>query len=230
MTKTIAAKGKLILLIEDNKKIMQGNKQLFDWEGYDTACALTLEEARSSINERSPDAIVLDIMLPDGSGLKFIQELRESKNSGIPILILTGLGEKEDVVRGLKSGGDDYLTKPYDFPVLLARVEALLRRAVRIPEVVSKDRFTLDVTADAAMLDGVDLQLAQKEFALLLIFIQNGEHYISGEYLYEKVWKTSMAGDSNALKNAISRLRTKITGSGWRIGWSRGEGYIFEME
>lgn len=220
----------LILLVEDNEQIMDANMHMLRREGYAVAAALTLAEARASINGQKPDAIVLDIMMPDGSGLHFMRELRESENSGIPILLLTGLGTKEDVVRGLTTGGDDYLKKPYDFSELSARIEALLRRAARVPEIVSKGRLSLDVTASVAYLNSKDLLLAQKEFALLLIFAQNEGRFLDGEYLYEKAWKAPLASDSNALKNAIARLRAKIAGCGWRIEWSRGCGYCFEKE
>lgn len=223
-------KGKRLLLVEDNQKIMSGNRRMLQWEGYEIDAALTLEEARTLLAANLPDAIVLDIMLPDGNGLDFMRELRESEYAGIPVLLLTGLTTQGDIVRGLAEGGDDYLTKPYDFPVLLARIEALLRRSVRVPEKVMYDSLTLDVTAGTAFLDQIDLLLTQKEFALLLIFVQNPKRFIDGEYLYEKVWKAPMGNDSNALKNTISRLRQKLENSGWRIEWSRGEGYSFERE
>ena len=219
-----------ILLVEDNEEIMYGNKRMFELEGYDTVTALTLAGAREAIGESRPGAIVLDIMLPDGSGLDFMRELRESGNSGIPVLLLTGLAAKEDIIRGLKAGGDDYLTKPYDFSELLARIEALLRRAGRVPEVIAKGRLTLDVTAGVAALDGTDLLLNKKEFALLLIFAQNEGRFISSEYLYEKVWNAPMANSGNALNMTMSRLRSKLRGSGWDINWSKGEGHCFEKE
>jgi len=219
-----------ILLVEDNKEIMHGNRRLFELEGYDTASALTLAEARASINGRRPDAIVLDIMLPDGSGLDFMRELRGSEHAGIPILLLTGLATKEAILRGLKSGGDDYLTKPYDFDELLARAGALLRRAARVPEVIAKGRLSLDVTAGVAMLDGKDILLTQKEFALLLVFVQNEGRCIGAEYLYEKIWKAPIMDDDNAVKTAVSKLRRKLGGSGYAILAERGEGYILKRE
>lgn len=219
---------KRILLVEDNEQIMQGNERMLKRRGYEVITALTLSEARIAIQAQMPDLFVLDIMLPDGSGLDFMAELR--KYSQTPILLLTGLTTSEDIVRGLSQGGDDYLAKPYDFGVLLARVEALLRRAENIPEKLVRGRLALDVTANVATLDGVDLLLSQKEFALLLIFVQNEERFISAEYLYEKVWKQAMAGNSNTLKTTINRLREKIKSSDYRIAWSRGEGYCFERE
>lgn len=223
-------KGKQLLLVEDNERIMHGNRRLFGLAGFKTVAALTLAEARASIAASRPDAIVLDIMLPDGSGLDFMRELRESENAGIPILLLTGLTTPEDIIRGLTSGGDDYLTKPYDFPILLARVEALLRRAQRVPEVITKGRLSLDIASGVAMLSGRDLLLNKKEFALLLLFLQNPERCIDGEYLYEKVWNAPMTGNTQALKSTLTRLRVKLRGSGWNIAASRGEGYIFERE
>ena len=219
---------KRILLVEDNEQIMQGNERMLKRRGYEVIMALTLAEARIAIQAQMPDLFVLDIMLPDGSGLDFMAELR--KYSQTPILLLTGLTAPEDIVRGLTAGGDDYLPKPYDFGVLLARVEALLRRAENIPEKLVRRRLALDVTADVATLDGVDLLLSQKEFALLLIFVQNEERFISAEYLYEKVWKQPMAGSSNTLKTTINRLREKIKCCDYRIVCSLGEGYCFEIE
>ena len=219
---------KRILLVEDNEQIMLGNERMLKRRGYEVIPALTLAEARIAICAQMPDLFVLDIMLPDGNGLDFMAELR--KVSRTPVLLLTGLTTPEDIVRGLTAGGDDYLAKPYDFGVLLARVEALLRRAQQVPERIQKGRLILDVTADVATLDGTDLMLSQKEFSLLLIFVQNEERYISAEYLYEKVWKQAMAGNSNTLKTTINRLREKIKSSGYRIAWSRGEGYCFESE
>lgn len=217
-----------LLLIEDNPRIQIANKDMLELLDYEVAIAMNLAEARKRLLLQMPDVVVLDIMLPDGSGLDFLQELRQ--NTELPVLMLTALGSNEDTVRGLSLGADDYLAKPYDYQVLAARVEALLRRATRVPERIIKGRLCLDVTADVAICEGRDLLLSQKEFSLLLIFIQNEEHFISAEYLYEKVWKQPMVGSSNALKTTINRLREKIKNCGYRIEWSRGEGYCFEKE
>lgn len=221
------AKARL-LLVEDNPRIQLANKDMLELLGYEVSLAMNLSEARACIIDKAPDVVVLDVMLPDGSGLDFLQELHQESNA--PVLMLTALGSTEDTVRGLSLGADDYLAKPYAYAVLAARVEALLRRAIQIPEKLIRDRLSLDVAAGVAMLDGTDLLLTQKEFALLLIFIQNEENFISSEYLYEKAWKQPMAGNSQALKKTIFNLRKKIENSGWHIEWSRGEGYCFERE
>lgn len=222
--------GKGILLVEDNEKILRGNHRLLTWEGYRVDTATTLSQARECIDNLRPDLIVLDIMLPDGSGLDFMEDLRKSSYAAIPVLLFTGLTTQEDILRGLRSGGDDYLTKPYDFEILLARIEALLRRSERVPEKISMDGFTLDLASGVGTLESRDLLLTQKEFALLLIFVQNPERNLDSDYLCEKIWNQPQVGNANALKSTIKRLRSKIEGSGWCLVWSRGEGYSFEKE
>ena len=201
--------GKLILLVEDNSQILRGNERMLKRRGYDTVTAMTLCETKECMSTVSPDIIVLDIMLPDGNGLDFIRELREKSN--IPILLLTGLTTPEDIVRGLDDGGDDYLTKPYDFSVLLAHIEALLRRSAHIPKYLNKGTLTMDIRANRAFFGGTDMLLTPKEFAVLLLLAENEGHIISTNYIYESVWKQD--DDSNTsvvVKNVMSRLRKKL--------------------
>ncbi|MDR1765517.1 MAG: response regulator transcription factor [Lachnospiraceae bacterium] len=199
----------LILLVEDNEQILRGNERMLKRRGYDTMIAMTLGEARERLGARRPDAIVLDIMLPDGSGLNFMRELRQT--SDIPILLLTGLTTPEDIVRGLESGGDDYLTKPYDFAVLLARIEALLRRAERIPKQLEKGALTLDIRSGRAFLRGEDIALSPKEFAVLLLLAENMGQGLATDYIYETAWKQSADADAGgAVKTVVSRLRRKV--------------------
>jgi DNA-binding response OmpR family regulator len=219
----------MILLIEDNKKTMEGNVLKFKREGYEVACATTLAEAREFLRENRPEIIIMDIKLPDGDGPEFAKELKQSEKN-LPILFLTGLTGSEDIIRGLRAGGDDYLTKPYNFFELLARVGAIARRYGSIPEIINKGSLSIDVASGIAKYDGKDLLLAKKEYALLLIFLHNEERFLTANFLYEKVWGFPMTTDSSALKSAIKRLRVKLEGCGWQISWSRGEGYIFERE
>ena len=108
-----------LLLVEDNINVQSNNQKILERRGYALRQAMTLAEAREIIAEETPRAIVLDIMLPDGSGLDFLQELRRSM--AIPVLLLTALGTPKDIITGLEAGGDDYLPKPYDLDVFLAR-------------------------------------------------------------------------------------------------------------
>lgn len=218
----------LILLVEDNEQVLYGNKRMLKRREYDVITAMTLKEARERVAEQKPDAIVLDIMLPDGSGLDFMREVRQT--SHIPILLLTGLTTPEDIVRGLTEGGDDYLTKPYDFDILLARIAALLRRAERLPEMITKGKLKLDMISGQAYCGEINLLLTQRDFLLLLLFVQNEDKIMSVECLYEKVWKSPLNGDTQAIKSAVSRLRKKLSDSGYTILAQRNEGYVFERE
>jgi len=219
----------LILLVEDNLKLLDANRRLLECEGYETLTAKNLSEARGRLKETTVDGIVLDIMLPDGSGLDFLKELRDA-SSNIPVLLLTALNTPEDVVRGLKSGGDDYMPKPINIEELVARVEALMRRAARVPETIVKGSLKLDIAAGQAFLDDKDMLLTQKEFSLLLLFVQNDGRAMSADYLYEKVWRHPMNEDNRALKKHLSNLRKKLEEEdcGYQIIATRGEGYCFE--
>ena len=140
-----------VLLVEDNEKIQQGNRRMLEWEGNTVDAAATLAAAERCIAENRPDVIILDIMLPDGNGLDFLAQLRESVHGGIPILLLTGLAGHEDILQGLERGGDDYLTKHYGFEILLARISALLPRAHRLPELVTLVQLVVDFVAGTAL-------------------------------------------------------------------------------
>jgi len=117
-----------ILLVEDNEDIQRANKRTLEkYGGYNVRLAMNLSEARKQITTAEPDLMVLDILLPDGNGLDFLRELRASL-SCIPVLLLSVLGKAGDIVNGLQAGADDYMAKPYENAVMLARIESLLRR------------------------------------------------------------------------------------------------------
>jgi len=182
-----------------------------------------------------PDLIVLDIMLPDGSGLDFLTELRES-DCKIPILLLTALGETKNKITGLRAGSDDYLAKPYDYDELIARIEAILRRRTIIetktesePEVFEYGPLAINRIAQRVLLHGKDANIQGKEYNLLYLLAQNKNQVISAAELYEKVWGQPMGKDTKALRSAISRLRSKIAGSGYSITSEYNGGYKFEQ-
>ena len=217
---------KTILMVEDDRDIMRLNRGLFHNAGYEVLEAETVAATVEILRNRIPDLIVLDIMLPDGSGLELCEKLRKNSNEP-PILFLSAKNQPSEMVEGLRAGGDDYLPKPYDLDVLLARVEALLRRSGRIAEKLTKGALMLDIMADAASLGGEDMLLTQKEFSVLLLFAQNEGRIISAESLYGKVWKQPMAGDSQSIRTIVSRLRLKLNGSGYDIDSLYKEGYCF---
>jgi DNA-binding response OmpR family regulator len=220
---------KTLLLIEDERDILENNRRFFTAEGYRVLIAENLAQARELLSKETPGAIVLDIMLPDGNGLGLLSELREA-GSKTPVIMLTAWGKSSDVARGLKLGANDYMSKPFTYEVLQARVEAMFRNVEQVPEVIEKGPFTLKLSSMTALLGGKDLLLTQKEFALLLLFAQHEGQIMSAEYLYEKAWGQDMNKEARALQQQISNLRDKISGSGYIISAIRGAGYRFEKE
>jgi DNA-binding response OmpR family regulator len=220
---------KTILCVEDDLNILGNNRAVLIQAGYAVLTAENLAQARIHLSKQAPGAIVLDIMLPDGNGLEFLKELRAA-GSKIPVIMLTAWGESFNVAKGLRAGANDYLGKPFEYEVLLARVEVLFRNVEQIPETMERGPLKLDITAGQAFLDGVDMLLTQKEFSLLLLFAQNEECAMSAEYLYEKVWRQTIGDDNRTLKKHLSNLRKKLEdgNSGYKITATRGEGYCFE--
>jgi DNA-binding response OmpR family regulator len=216
-----------ILLVEDNRDIQEVNKNmLIRRGGYHVRLAENVASAREHIAKAEPDIIILDILLPDGSGLDFLEELRQ--DTDIPVLLLTALAEPGDAVKGLRAGGDDYLAKPYDNAELLARIESLLRRTSRPTKTLTKGSLTLNMISGMAFVDGRDLLLSPKEFAVLLLLAQNEGKTISAEYMYEEIWGSPMT-DNRTLKKHISELRKKLETEpgGGEIENARNKGYRF---
>jgi DNA-binding response OmpR family regulator len=226
---TFGRSRKVILLVEDDREISEVNRDMLELRGYAVRAAGNLAEARAALLEAAPDVIVLDIMLPDGLGLDLLRELRE-KDDDTPVLLLTAWGRPENIAAGLRAGANDYLPKPFDYDVLLARVETMLRGAERIPETVTKGALKLDVAAGEAFVNGKDLLLTPKQFSLLLYFVRRENRTMTAEYLYRRIWGQPLSGDSNALRNAAHGLRKKLAGSGYTVTAAYREGYRFEKE
>jgi len=221
-------KNKSILIIEDDLKLLSSIIMLLEREGYSVLVANTLSKAREQLRKAIPDILVLNIMLSDENGLDFLHEVR--KISDVPVLLLSAFNTSADVIKGLEAGGDDYLPKPYDVGVFFAKIKAMLRRAAVVPEKVEKGALSLSISSSQAFLNGEDMLLPQKEFALLLLFAQNENRVITVEYLYEKVWGQSMNDDANPVRYQISRLRKKMAGTGYTIVAEYGDGYRFEKD
>ena len=206
-------KGKTILLVEDNLKVIRNNSNVLRSRGVKVLKALNLAEARKHLHESDPDAAVIDIMLSDGSGIDLLMEIRSSaKSAALPILLLTAKGESHDIVNGLSTGADDYLAKPYDLDVFAARIEALLRRTSMLSTIsnsITIGFLRFDIITNQVFYKGIDLSLSQKEFALLFLLAQNEGKTLSPQYLYEKVWNQPFK-DSAALKTHIYNLKKKL--------------------
>lgn len=166
-------------------------------------------EALKLIEEENFDLILLDIMLPGADGYDIMEYIRPM---GIPVIFITAKHEVRDRVKGLKLGADDYLVKPFDVVELVARVEAVLRRYNKTERLLSAGDVVVDVEARRVTRAGVPVELTNKEFGLLVLFMKNKNVALFRETLYEKVWEGEYYGDSRTLDLHVQRLRRKL---GW---------------
>jgi len=217
-----------LLLVEDEPAVQMNNRRILQRRGHVVKQAYTLSEARALIAEEPPKGIILDVQLPDGNGLSFLDELR--KTSTIPVLVLTTLDTTEDIMRGFEMGGDDYLTKPYDLPIFLMRVETLMRRASAIPDALEFGTIKIYPSSSKVVVDGTVVDVSQKEYSLLQLFVQRPNKILSPEFIYERVWGYEMIENDNAVKVTVSKLRNKLLEFGYTITASRGEGYYLEKD
>lgn len=216
-----------ILMIEDNPDILRANAAELRMENYRVLEADTLEAGRVLAQREQPDLLLLDILLPDGSGLDYCREI--FGQNAPRILFLSAMNAPEDVIAGLRAGGDDYMTKPYLMQELLARVEALLRRtqiAPPVPESLRVGSLELNGTAGRAYLAGRDLLLTHMEYTMLEYLARNMDRYLSAEELYQKLWDMEAVSDVRTVWEHISRLRKKlVAGTAADIESVRGKGY-----
>lgn len=224
-----------VLLVEDDANIQRINRRILEREGFYVYCAACLQEAYEILNEHTPDVLVLDIMLPDGSGLAFCEKIRPKTT--IPVLFLTALDEKNEIIQGLVAGGNDYITKPYDVDEFVARVNAQLRlermnqQAIKQIKTITRGPLSVDTVALRAFLHGRDMLLTSREFSILLYLLKNEGKTIPAKDIYENVWKQPMSGNANAVWKSISRLKNKLTDADGEIALLsfRNEGYLLEI-
>lgn len=200
-----------ILLVEDNEHIMAINTKYLSSLGYEIEQAYSVKQAKEKLSVFQADLIVLDVMLPDGDGVELCRQIRRQR--GTPILFLTAKVADRDIIFGLESGGDEYLTKPYDLDVLGAKVKALLRRSGRV--LPQARNFTigsllLDIVQSQAFLRNETLNLSRTEFGILLYLAQNRGRTVSKEELYQAVWGVRDEENGTMLWTAVSRLNRKI--------------------
>ncbi len=219
---------KSILLLEDNQNIQAFNKAMLEEEGFFVSSASTVAEASEFMASEKFDLVVLDIGLPDGSGLDFLKIIKQ--DADLPVLVLSGFNRDEDIVRGFLYGCDDYLGKPYSFDVLYVRILRLLKQMDVAKKLMSKGNLTLDLFEVRAYVNGTDLGLTLRQFSLLKLFVEREDEVMSPEEIYRKIWGQEIIKDTRSLANSISRLRKKIEGSEYEITSVYGGGYRFSKE
>lgn len=217
-----------ILLVEDNPHIMEINREALAMEGYTVLEATDGRACMNQLAAHDVDLIMLDIMLPDTDGLTLCRSIKEQY--GTPILFLSALGENAQIIEGLRAGGDDYLPKPYDIGVLLARIEARLRAAGSVKRFVRFGSLRLDTVSMIAYVNDADLLLTQKEFLLLLSLAKSVNRLVSKEALYREVWGADPGESHTVIYTTVSRLNKKLddAAAGLRVVLHRGEGYVLE--
>ena len=221
------------LVIEDERKLAFYIKKGLEEHHFAVDVAYNGEEGVGYADENEYDVVVLDLLLPKKDGMAVLRELRE-KGDPVPVLILTALDAVADKVAGLDAGADDYLTKPFSFLELLARVRALLRRGTVEPQVkLQVGDLVIDLTAHRASRAGKSLQLTNKEFALLEFFMRNSGRVLTRTAIAEHVWDYRFEDTlSNVIDVFVNRLRNKIDRDFTQklIHTVKGVGYVMREE
>ncbi len=224
-----------ILVVDDDEKITSLLRRSLAFEGYEVTTAANGLEGLKTMLAAEPDLVILDVMMPHVDGWEVCRRIREG-GSSVPVLMLTAKDEIKDRVKGLDTGADDYLVKPFALEELLARVRALLRRKSEKSEGGAArlvfDDLVLDLDSREAIRSGRVFDLTSKEFDLLHLFMQNPRRVLTRETIMEKIWGYDYSGESNVLEVYIAMLRQKTEEGGARrlIQTVRGTGYVLKGE
>ena len=222
-----------IFVVEDEKPIQELLQYNLEKEGFKVSSSANGEEALETIKEKIPDLILLDWMLPDLSGIKICQYLKQDKTvKDIPVIMLTAKGEEEDKIKGFNIGVEDYMTKPFSFPELLVRIKSLLKRVK--PNIVSDEAVYLDLKIDRVSMKvsrkEKEINLGPKEYKLLNFLIKQPKRVYSRDQLLEQVWGDDINVESRTVDVHITRLRQAINIAGAKplIRTVRSTGYSLE--
>ena len=224
-----------VLVVEDEESFIDALTIGLEREGFNVTVARDGQQAIRLFEKESFDVILLDLMLPKMSGLDVCRAIRGT--SDVPIIIVSAKGEEVDMVLMLEIGADDYVTKPYRLRELVARMRAVLRRREVHDHLVPDEEIVLgpirmDVDARRCFVDGEEIKLRKKEFALLHLLLTNAGRVLTREVLIDRVWGSDYVGDTKTLDVHIKRLRSLVEEdpkSPTRITTVRGVGYRFEV-
>lgn len=214
-------------MIDDDLSVTDFLRRGLSYEGYTVDVANSGLAGLDLARERPPDIVVLDIMMPGMDGLEVCRRLKAA--GGIPVLMLTAKDAVADKVKGLETGADDYLVKPFAFEELVARIRALLRRHdAASPEVLRYSDLALDVGTRTARRGSREVQLSTTEFKLLELFMRHPRQVLTRSQIMDRVWGYDLGGESNVLEVYVRYLRTKLEAGGEPrlIHTMRGTGYV----
>lgn len=220
----------VIYIVEDDENISEIEAIALQNSGYKTDQFTTIREFFLALEKRLPDLILLDIMLPDGDGNKVVSRLREKEETKkIPVIMVTAKTSDADLAKGLNTGADDYIKKPFSVIELVSRVGALLRRTGEKKDddlVIGK--ISLNESKRKVFISGEEAELTYKEFELLKYLMANPGTVLSRERIMSTVWDTDFEGESRTLDMHINTIRKKLKGEGGRIKTIRNVGYSIE--
>jgi len=201
-------------MVEDEESITLPLAEALEREGFDTRVAGTVADALEKAGHSPPDLVLLDVMLPDGSGYDVCRELRRS--SDVPIIMLTARGEETDRIVGLELGADDYVVKPFSAREVVARIRAVLRRTAGPPREAGAEvpievgELRLDPARRSVTLSGTEVDLTRREFELLELLMREAGSVVSRERLIDEVWDVNWFGSTKTLDVHVSSLRRKL--------------------
>lgn len=202
-----------ILLVDDEINLVEPMAYTLRQKGFETAIAVNGDQAISAYELEEPDLILLDWSMPDLSGIDVLKKIRDNKNI-VPVIMLTGKSAKEDIVEALEAGADDYVTKPFNWEELIARVNAALRRSQQPnaghPKRLRYGDLIIDLKTHRAWSMDKELNLSPREYSILETFMQNPKRIYSRDELIEKVWGLDFDGDTKTVDVHICWLRQKI--------------------
>jgi two-component system OmpR family response regulator len=218
-----------ILVVEDDPKIASFVAGGLRQHGFAVDPARDGDEALALTTTTTYDAAVVDVMLPRLDGLSLVRRLRAGGNA-LPVLFLSARSSVDDRISGLQAGGDDYLTKPFAFSELLARLQALIRRAMRTPEAtrLASGDIELDLATRAVRVGGQPVELQPKEFTLLAFLLRHAGRAVTKTMILEHVWDYSFDPQTNVVDVLVHRLRAKVDPDHRRIETVRGVGYVLK--
>jgi len=221
-----------VLVVDDEENLTELLRMALRYEGWDVRSAGTGMAAVRAAREFQPDAVALDMMLPDFDGMEVLRRMR-ADNPNVPVLFLTARDAVEDRVAGLTAGGDDYVTKPFSLEEVVARLRALMRRTAIMNEgsdsVLVVGDLTLDEDSHEVTRGGDDIRLTATEFELLRYLMRNPKRVLSKAQILDRVWQYDFGGQGNIVELYISYLRRKIdAGREPMIHTMRGAGYLIK--
>ncbi len=220
----------MIYIVEDDRNIQEIELFALKNSGYQATGFETAKEFYKALNEKLPELILLDIMLPDEDGLSILKRLRSRADTQkIPVILVTAKTSEIDKVKGLDGGADDYIAKPFGVMEMIARVKALLRRSGGMEEsLLTCGNVTLDGEKRMVYVDGKSIELTYKEFELLKLLMKNHGIVISRDVIMERVWDSSFEGESRTIDVHVRTLRQKLGDGGALIKTIRNVGYMVD--